>query len=65
MSSFADPGVLDTLAVACAASGDFARALEVAGQAQTLAEERGQSKLADEIRKRIALYREERPWQGP
>lgn len=52
-----DPSYLDTLAAALAASGDASSAVEVAGRAMVLAEERGDDTLAAEIRAHRDLFR--------
>jgi tetratricopeptide (TPR) repeat protein len=54
--------VLDTLAAAQAASGDFERARTTAQAALTLAEADDRLKLADEIRTRLALYERSEPF---
>ncbi|TDI40687.1 MAG: tetratricopeptide repeat protein [Acidobacteria bacterium] len=58
------PVVLDTLAAAYASRGDFERAVTTAEQAAELARP-GESRLADEIRARIALYRRAIPFREP
>ncbi len=50
------PAVLDTLAAALAAAGDFTKAVETANTAADLAESMGQADLSREIRERVALY---------
>jgi tetratricopeptide (TPR) repeat protein len=55
----ADPGVaenLDVLAMAYAATGDFAEAAEAAQRALTLAEDQGKTQLADQIAIRLQAY---------
>jgi arylsulfatase A-like enzyme/Tfp pilus assembly protein PilF len=58
------PVVLDTLAAAYASGGDFERAVATAEQAAELART-GESRLAEEIRARIALYRRATPFREP
>jgi len=53
-----DPGLLDTLAVACAATGDFARAIATAERAIALATAGGKSDLTEKIGARLKLYRQ-------
>jgi protein O-mannosyl-transferase len=57
-----DPGSLDTLAAAYAASGRFADAVRKADEAIQLANEAGQNSLSAEIRERAKLYRSGRPY---
>ena len=58
----ADPSVLDTLATALAAQGDYPAAVEVADRAVTLAEEVGDAALAAEIRGHRELFRSGQPF---
>ena len=60
-----DAGFLDTLAVSYAADGRFDDAVRTATSAAELAEERGQTATAREIRGRIALFRAHRAWVDP
>ena len=55
-----DPNWLDTLAAAYAAAGRFEDATRVASQAAALAQEQGQTGIGEQIRARLALYRERR-----
>ena len=57
------PGALDALAIAYAGKGDFRQAVETAEKGITIAEAAGQKALADEIRKRLHLYRSEKPYR--
>ena len=57
------PGALDALAIAYAGKGDFPQAVETANKGITTAEAAGQKALADEIRKRLHLYRSEKPYR--
>ena len=59
-----EPVVLDTLAAAYAAAGDFDRASAVAQEAAALAVSRGSRDLAGEIGKRLELYRERKPFRA-
>lgn len=52
-----NPGVLDTLAAAYAAAGDFDQAVRVATEAQHIASSAGASQLTQEINGRLELYR--------
>ena len=51
-----NPNILDTLAAAHAASGDYVSAATIAGQAIALAEQQGDDMLAVEIHRRLELY---------
>ena len=57
------PGALDALAIAYAGKGDFLQAVETANKGIGIAEAAGQKALADEIRKRLHLYRSEKPYR--
>jgi tetratricopeptide (TPR) repeat protein len=56
-----DPLMLDTLAAAYAEAGRFDDAVRTAEEALALASGAGQRNLAEDIRKRLALYRSGRP----
>ena len=60
-----DPAILDTLAVAYAAAGQFDRALATAGKAISLASAMDADDLANEIRVRLELYRLAKPYREP
>ena len=57
-----DAGVLDTLAAALAATGDFPGASATLEQALALAEQRGLSRLNQELHERLALYQAGKPY---
>jgi len=57
------PQILDTLAAAHAASGEFDKAIAVANQAIKLATQGGSQPLADEIRARLQKYRLGKPYR--
>lgn len=59
-----EPVILDTLAAAYAASGDFERATGTAHRAVALAAARSDG-LANEIAKRLELYRQKKPYREP
>lgn len=61
-TSHRDPAVLDVLAAAYAAAGDWDRATATAGMALTLAAKRSPS-MAEEIAERLALYRNKAPYR--
>lgn len=56
------PSALDTLAVAYAAAGRFEEAIEIAGKAIQLASAASQPALAENIRRRLTLYQQKRPY---
>ena len=56
------PAVLDNLAAAKAATGEFAGAVTTARDALTLATATGESAIAADIKKHLASYLEGRPW---
>jgi hypothetical protein len=58
----AGPLLLDTLAAGYAAAGRFDAAVRIAGEAAVLAAEGGQADLAEEIRARLELFRQRRPY---
>jgi tetratricopeptide (TPR) repeat protein len=57
-----DANVLDTLAAAYAAAGRFGDAVRTGERALVWTEVEGQLALAEQIRKRLGLYREGRAW---
>ena len=60
-----DPNTLDSLAAAFAASGRFDRAIETAILASRLASEQGNQRKVETLRRRLAEYRQGRPWVTP
>ncbi len=60
-----DPRVLDTLAVALAASGDFSQAAALARRASSLAAAGGDGALARQIDERVLLYENGQPFRAP
>jgi tetratricopeptide (TPR) repeat protein len=58
-------GDIGTLAVAYAAAGNFTDAVKTAKRAIDLAETAGERDLAEQIKKRLALYQSNRPFEGP
>jgi tetratricopeptide (TPR) repeat protein len=56
------PAFLDTLAVAYAAAGEFPEAVKTAEKAIKLANDAGKKDLAEEIQKRLELYRAGQPY---
>jgi tetratricopeptide (TPR) repeat protein len=62
MTGLRSPEILDTLAAAFAASGQFDEAVEAANHAASLADASGNTGLARDIRRRIRLYRSSRPY---
>ena len=63
LTKYAVPEFLDTLGVACAASGKFADAKAAAEKALNLARKTGKESLAGEIEKRIKLYEAGQPYR--
>ncbi len=59
------PGLLDTLAAALAATGRFEEARSTAVEAAELAESRGQTQLAEQIRRRSESYAAGQAWYEP
>jgi len=57
------PVILDTLAAAYAASGEFERAAATAQEAASLAAAAGATALSRDIDGRLALYREKKPYR--
>ena len=60
---YENPVVLDTLAVAYAESEDFLSAVRTAEKAKKLARDSGQTALIEPLRKRLRLYRDNRPYR--
>lgn len=56
---------LDALAAAYASDGQFLRAVEIAERAEQFSTRAGNQELAGEIRRRIELYRSEKPYREP
>jgi arylsulfatase A-like enzyme/Flp pilus assembly protein TadD len=65
LTAHRQPGILDVLAASWAAAGDFDRAAAVAKEAIALAQSGGPAGLADEIGKRLELYRQKKPFREP
>jgi Flp pilus assembly protein TadD len=63
LSGWQDASILDVLAIACAASGQFDRAREVASTAAALARDGGNAALAQQIGQRIAMYEQGVPFR--
>lgn len=61
ISRYQSPMLLDTLAAACAAAGDYRRAVRIVGTAIKLDEDH-QAGNANQYRKRQALYRQQKPY---
>ena len=57
-----DPTILDTLAVAYAATANYDQAIKTARQAMELLDGAEQNQLADEIRQRVSLYKAGSPY---
>jgi hypothetical protein len=57
------PVILDTLAAAYAAAGDFERAAAIAQEAASLAAAAGATDLSADIGSRVALYHQKKPYR--
>jgi protein O-mannosyl-transferase len=62
LSGYEQPSLLDTLAVAYAAAGNFPEAVKTAEKAIKLAEDTNEKKLAEEIQKRLEFYKAGQPY---
>jgi tetratricopeptide (TPR) repeat protein len=65
LTGYQQPQILDTLAVAYAAAGNFVEAIETAEKARQLAESFGKKDLARQIRSRMELYKTGQPYREP
>ena len=63
ISKFQDPGILDSLAAALAAAGQFDQAVAVARQALGLASAVQERKVAKAIQEHLDCYRDGRPYR--
>jgi protein O-mannosyl-transferase len=62
LTKYKQPDLLDTLAVAYAAAGDFSKAVETAEKALELCQSSEQNTLKSEIENRLALYKAGKPY---
>jgi tetratricopeptide (TPR) repeat protein len=62
LTNYKNPGLLDTLAVAYAAAGDFSKAIETAEKALELCRTPKQNTLKEEIENRLVLYKAGKPY---
>ena len=51
-----EPGILDTLAATCAATGEFDEAVKVAKEAQEVGRAKGDTAFVADVQKRVELY---------
>jgi spermidine synthase len=65
ITQHSDPEVADTLAAALAANGKFDDATAIAQRAADLAVASGKSNIAEQIRSRIAKYRQKQRYEDP
>jgi protein O-mannosyl-transferase len=65
LSHYENPGILDTLAAAYAAGGQYDQAVATARKAIALASSTRTDKLADRIRERLELYMQGKPYRQP
>jgi tetratricopeptide (TPR) repeat protein len=63
LTNYKMPQVLDTLAAAYAAAGEFGKAVEAAEKALQLAEASNDATLIRKINKRLDLYKQNRPYR--
>ena len=63
ITKYNQPDLLDTLAAAYASAGQFEKAVETAQKAVELLNSQGNRKLAEEIEKRIDLYKNSKPYR--
>jgi spermidine synthase len=62
LTNYKKPDLLDTLAVAYAAAGDFSKAIETAEKALELCQSSEQNTLKEKILNRLVLYRAGKPY---
>jgi Tfp pilus assembly protein PilF len=62
LTKYSNPGLLDTLAVAYAAAGEFSKAIEVTKRALELCRFSGQETIKEEIESRLVLYKAGKPY---
>ncbi|MHC4738665.1 MAG: tetratricopeptide repeat protein [Planctomycetota bacterium] len=65
LTGYQQPQILDTLAVAYAAAGNFPEAIKAAEKALKLAESSGEKDFAQQIRSRMELYKTGQPYREP
>jgi Tfp pilus assembly protein PilF len=65
LTGYKNPTVLDTLAAAYAADGNFPQAIATAEKAVKLADSLGQKDLSQEIHDRLLLYKADQPYIQP
>jgi len=65
LTGYKQPEMLDTLAVAYAALGQFPAAIETAQKARQLAQDAGREQLARDIQNHLELYRSGQPYCEP
>jgi len=63
LTEYQDPEVLDSLAAAYAAAGQFEKAVTTAHAALALSD--SDEQLAGQIRERLQLYKQEKPYLQP
>ena len=60
---YTSPQILDTLAAAQAANGQFEAAVETAAMAIVISREKGLDSVAEKIQKRLDLYKQQKPYR--
>ena len=63
LNQYRHPRILDVLAAAYAAAGQFERAIEMVQRAIEIASASGAKEMADVMRYRLELYRQQKPYQ--
>lgn len=63
LTGYEDPNFLDTLGVAYAAAGKFNKAVETAEKAIEIYTASEQEKMAEDIQKRVEMYKAEQPYR--
>jgi protein O-mannosyl-transferase len=62
LTNYKEPALLDTLAVAYAAAGDFDKAVETAQKALELCQSSGQETVKEQIKSRLVLFKNKKPY---
>jgi tetratricopeptide (TPR) repeat protein len=65
LTNYKKPELLDTLAAAYAAAGDFSKAIETVEKALELCQSPEQNTLKKEIENRLVLYKADKPYVEP
>ena len=65
LTSYKEAKILDTLGVAYAATGEFAEAVSITEKAVELAKASGDDELANDLQRRLGLYKTDQPYRPP